>query len=194
MATLDVGPEYTPGEELVVGQGISVAFGLGELSATHGDRFTLDVVSETDSADALVALGLNSFFTGSGAADIGLREDLEFDPAGISTSFSGASGDNALLMQLLGLQHATVEGLGATFGQFHGDTIGDLGFDVASTQDSLESSASLLSGLNQLKQSVSGVNVDEELVDMVRFEQAFAAASQFINVVNQLQDDLLSIL
>jgi len=41
---------------------------------------------------------------------------------------------------------------------------------------------------------VSGVNVDEELVDMVKYEQAFQAASQFINVINDLQGELLNLL
>ena len=38
---------------------------------------------------------------------------------------------------------------------------------------------------------VMGVNVDEELVNMLSFEQAFSAAAQFIQVVNQMQEEVL---
>ncbi|MEM7307063.1 MAG: flagellar hook-associated protein FlgK [Planctomycetota bacterium] len=195
VASLDVGEGYTPDEKLSVGQGIEVSFGLGELSATHGDLFAVDVVDDSDTSDVLVALGVNSLFTGTGAADIALREDIETDPGLIATSLTGTSGDNRLLLDLLDLQNASVEGLGSvTLGQSYGDTIGEFGFELSSTLGALESNGALLASLDQLKQSVSGVNVDEELVDMVRFEQAFQAASQYISVVNGLQDDLLSIL
>jgi flagellar hook-associated protein FlgK len=41
---------------------------------------------------------------------------------------------------------------------------------------------------------VSGVNLDEELVNIIEYEQAFAAAAQFIQVVNQLNDEILSLI
>jgi flagellar hook-associated protein 1 FlgK len=47
--------------------------------------------------------------------------------------------------------------------------------------------------LNQRRESVSGVNVDEELVNMIEYEQAFGAAAQYIQVVNSLSETLLSI-
>ena len=195
VASLDVGPGYTPGTHLDVAEGITVSFGLGEFSATEGDMFALDVVADADTSDVLVALGLNSFFTGTGAADIGVRKDLEMDPSRIATSLGGSAGDNRVLMQMLGLQSHGAEGLGGeTFSQSYGNTIGEFGFEVSSTVSALESNELLQISLNQLKESVSGVNVDEELVDMVKFEQAFAAASQFINVVNELQGELLNLL
>jgi len=195
VASLNVGEGYVPGTELDLAQGITAKFGLGELSATNGDLLALEAVKDSDTSDVLVALGINSFFTGSGAADIALRADLEQDPTGLATSLTGATGDNGLLLSLLNLQSNDVESLGnATFGQYYGDVIGGFGFDVASTENALESNDSLMASLDQMKQSVSGVNVDEELVDMVKYEQAFQAASQFINVVNGLEDTLLSML
>jgi flagellar hook-associated protein 1 FlgK len=195
VASLDVGEGYVPGTEVEVAQGITAKFGLGEVSATEGDMFALEVITDSDTSDVLVALGVNSFFTGTGAADIALREDLEQDPSQIATSLTGASGDNQLLLAMLGLQNKEIGDLGkSTFGQYYGDTIGSFGFEVSSTANALDSNESLMSSLDQLKQSVSGVNVDEELVDMVKYEQAFAAASQYINVINELQGELLNLL
>jgi flagellar hook-associated protein 1 FlgK len=184
-----------PGTELELAQGITAAFGLGELSATQGDLFQLDAVTDSDTSDVLVALGLNSFFTGTGAADIALRSDLELDPARIATSLSGSSGDNQLLLKMLGLQNQKVGDLGGkTLGQYYGGLIGGFGFDMASTENALDANDALMNSLDQLQQSVSGVNLDEELVDMVKYEQAFQAASQFINVINELQGELLNLL
>jgi flagellar hook-associated protein 1 FlgK len=52
----------------------------------------------------------------------------------------------------------------------------------------------VMQSLEQRQAAVAGVNVDEELVDLVAYEQAFAAAAQYISVVNQLNEELLSIL
>ena len=48
VATLDVGQGYSPGDELELPDGVRVSFGAGELSATHGDVFELDVVVDGD--------------------------------------------------------------------------------------------------------------------------------------------------
>ncbi len=193
--TLEVGEGYVPGTALELAGGVTAAFGLGELSASEGDRFALQLVADSDTSDVLVALGLNSFFTGTGASDIALREDLQLDPTGISTSLSGASGDNQVLLELLGLKDAQVSGLGqGTFAQSYEKTIGAFGFETGAALTALESNESLRASLEQLQQSVSGVNVDEELVDMVRFEQAFAAAGQFISTVNELHDELMNLI
>lgn len=195
VGSLDVGEGYVPGTPLDVGDGVTAAFGLGELSASQGDLFALQLVADSDTSDVLVALGLNSFFTGTGASDIALRADLEVDPTGISTSLSGANGDNQVLLSLLGLKETSVAGLGqSTFSQSYEKTVGDFGFETAAALNAFESNESLKASLEQLQQSVSGVNVDEELVDLVRFEQAFAAAGQYISVVNGLQDELMNLI
>jgi flagellar hook-associated protein 1 FlgK len=48
-----------------------------------------------------------------------------------------------------------------------------------------------MEGLEARRQSISGVNVDEELIDFERYQQAYAAAARFLSVVNQVQDELM---
>lgn len=195
VATLDLGPDYAPGSEIAVAEGVTVSFGLGELSATHNDRFALDLVDDADTSDVLVALGLNSLFTGSSASDIALREDIAKDPTLVASGVSGAAGDNRALLDLLAVSSAPLEGLGgATLEGAYGAIVAGVGFDVAATNHALESSEAVLDSLQLRRDQVAGVNVDEELVDLIRYEQAFGAAVQFISTVNQLQDDLLNLI
>jgi flagellar hook-associated protein 1 FlgK len=195
VTTLDVGAGYVPGAELELRQGIRVRFGLGELSATHGDLLAFDAVADGDSSDVLVALGLNTLFSGSGASDIALREDLARDPAQLAVSLTGEDGDGGLLLELLELEKRAVGGLsGDTLGRFWGDLAGDVGFDAALTESALVSGAAVLESLEQRRAAVSGVSVDEELVDLVAYEQSFAAAAQYLSVVNQLGEELLGLL
>ena len=192
VAVLDVGEGYQPGSELSVTAGITATFAFGELSATDNDRFALQVVADSDTSDVLVALGLNGLVEGHSAATIGVREDILRDPSLISAAANGSEGDNRVLLGLLDLQSNKVSGLGGqSLGSFYGEIVGRIGFEVASTENALEVENVLIESLLTRRDQISGVNVDEELVNLIQFEQAFAAASQFIQVVNGLNDDIL---
>ena len=79
-------------------------------------------------------------------------------------------------------------------GRFWGDLAGDVGFEAALADSALAASDAVLQSLEQRRSSISGVNVDEELVDLVAYEQSFAAAAQYISVINELGDELLSLI
>ncbi|MFT5291484.1 MAG: flagellar hook-associated protein FlgK [Planctomycetota bacterium] len=195
VGTFDVGNGYEPGSELEIAGGIFVSFGLGELSATNRDSFQIDAVADSDTAGLLVGAGLNSLFTGTDALDIAVRSDLESDPGLLAASQTGADADTGLLLRLLDVEDAGVRDLGdESLGSYYGGLVGDLGFQTATTLSALESNELLISSLEQRRDQISGVNVDEELVDLVRYEQAFAAAAQFMQTVNQLGDELLNLL
>ena len=194
VATLDVGSDYVPGTELSVGEGVSVSFSFGHLSATDNDAFTLDVIADSDGTDVLVALGLGSLFTGHDAATIALRADIAADPSRIAASGTGAEGDNTILLELLAVRDSDASALGMTLGEYYGKLVGDVGSDIATAENASEVEAFLVSSLAAQRDQVSGVNLDEELVNMIEFEQAYGAAAQFIQVVNTLNDELLAIL
>ncbi len=195
VATLDIGDTYVPGTDLQVAQGVSVSFGLGDLSGTNNDAMSLDVISDADTSDALLAVGVGSFFTGTGASDIAVLDGIEADPELIASSLSGFDGDNQILLELLDLENIQIAELGsASLSEFYGEIVGQTGFDTASTVDALDANDALIQSLEQRQEQVSGVNVDEELVNLLEFEQSFQAASRFINVLNDLNDELLSLL
>ncbi len=194
VATLDVGADYTPGTELGLGNGLTVSFGYGDLSATQNDAFVEHVIADSDTSDVLVALGLNSLLTGSSASDIALRADIDADPAALAASATGAAGDNGILLGLISLQNRSLGELdGATLGAAYGDMVGNVGFDIGSAQNAWGVEQFLANSLATRREQVSGVNLDEEMVRMIQFEQAFGIASQFIQVVNDINDEILSL-
>ncbi|MCH2102499.1 MAG: flagellar hook-associated protein FlgK [Planctomycetes bacterium] len=195
VATLDVGEDYLPGSSLEVADGVSVSFGFGSLSATENDAFSVDLVADSDTSDVLVALGIGGLFTGSGAEDIGVSAELLADPSMLNASTSGMAGDAGAMLELLGLQHSGAEsaggkGLEAAFS----DIVTELGFEAQSAMSARDVEEYVVSSLDQRRAELSGVNVDEELVEMMRFEQSFAAASRYISVINDLNDSLLALI
>jgi flagellar hook-associated protein 1 FlgK len=157
--------------------------------------FSLDLVADSDTTDALVALGVNSIFVGNDATSIALRGDLEADPSLLATSLTGSAGDSSGILRLLNVEAEGLRELGdATLGQYYGDLVGGLGFQISSTLDAIVSNGALVNSLEARQQQIAGVNVDEEMVDLMQYEQAYAAAAQYISVINQINDELLAII
>jgi len=195
VATLDLGDSYQPGTMIEVGKGITASFGFGQLSASQNDQAQLELILDSDTSDVLAAFGLNSFFTGTSSLDIAIRQDLEEDPTLIAAGTTGSAGDNTTLLAMLSLQGSGVVGLGGeTLGDFYGDVVSDVGFEISTSSATRDVEEFLLQNLESRREQASGVNVDEELVDMVRFEQNFNAASRYIQVLNDLQQEIMSLI
>jgi flagellar hook-associated protein FlgK len=192
VATLDVGKGYSPGDKLAVAQGVSVSFGPGSLSAAAKHQFALDTLADSDTSDALVALGLNVLFKGSSAADIGVSAQLEADPDLLSAGLTGAAGDGDNLGRLLAIRGAPLAALsGQSLEDFQGYLVSEVGFAARSAQELALSQGSLLQFLDDQRQEISGVSIDEEMIDLVRFQQSFQAASRLITTMNEMTQTLI---
>lgn len=194
VTTLNVGDGYEPGKSLDLGNGIQVSFGAGELSATAGQAFALDALADSDTSDILVALGINAFFLGSGAADIEVNPDLLSNPDRLSAGIGRAEGDAGNLNRLLTLRGLDLDDLEAnTIEDFYADLVGDVGFRAAASTSDLTAQNQLMQQLEAERESLSGVNIDEETVDMLRFQQSYEAAARFIKVVQEMTDTLINL-
>ncbi len=195
VAELDVGPGYTPGDDLDVKDGVKVAFAFGDVSASGRDAFQLDVVADADTSDVLVALGLNSMFTGSTAQDIAVRHELMRDPGLFAASLTGAPGDGGNVLRLLEIESEGLDGLGAqSLDENLSGIVSGVALEIDAAQSAREAEQFLLDGLEARRDQVSGVNTDEELVRMIEQEQSYNAAAQYLRVVSELTTELMNIL
>ena len=153
------------------------------------------MLADSDTSDVLAALGVNSFLSGTDASDIALRPEIVQNAGNIASSMTGAEGDNTILTDLLSSQSLALDDLsGKSFGEYYGDIVGGVGFDIQVASSARDVDQFLYDSLNERRQSIAGVNVDEELVNMIQFQQAYSAAAQFIQVVNRINDDVLNLL
>jgi flagellar hook-associated protein FlgK len=192
---LDVGPGYTPGDELEIRDGVKIAFAFGDVSATARDAFQLDVVADSDTSDVLVALGMNSMFTGSTAQDLAVRDDLVRDPNLLAASISGAAGDGGNILRLLEVESQHVAALGhQSLDESLAGIVSGVALEIDAAASAQEAEQFLLDGLETRRDQVSGVNTDEELVRMIEQEQSYQAAAQYLRVVSELTSELMNIL
>lgn len=161
-----------------------------KLDAASGYSFTF----ADDSTYALAALGLNTFFAGSDASDITLAAGVADAPQRLAASTSGLIGDGSNAGKLSAVLEATVTGLGgATMGDFYNASVGTHAVASAAANNALQATDAILSSLEAQRESVSGVNLDEEAIRMVTYQRAFEGAARYVNTVNEMLQTLLSI-
>jgi flagellar hook-associated protein 1 FlgK len=189
LANLDVGSSYT-GDVLQISAGVSVSFGGGNIAVNN--TLTFDVVSDPDTTNVLTALGLNTFFSGKDASSIDVTQYIKDDVSRIAAASSSSPGDNTNALRLAALQDSTSTN-NTTFSEYLHGVVAELGIDVQQKESEKESFSSLLFNLENQRQEISGVSVEEEMINIIRFQQAFQASARYVSVISELSDILLSL-
>ncbi|MCF6149378.1 MAG: flagellar hook-associated protein FlgK [Candidatus Kuenenia sp.] len=189
VATLDVGSGYTAGNALEVANGVSVSFSSGTINT--GDTFFIDVINDSDKTDLLAALGMNTFFSGKDASDIDVEDKIQDDVTLIATS-TGETGNNTNALRLSALQNDNSAVESTTLSDYLHQIASALGEEANNAYKSEEKYTALETSLQNRREEVSGVNIDEELVTMIRFQQAYQASAKYISTVDKLVSALLN--
>jgi flagellar hook-associated protein 1 len=147
-----------------------------------------------DTSGVLAALGLNTFFTGSTADDLGVNAVLQNDPTYFAAS-SGGIGDDTdnakALAQFLDRPLAAQNG--ASLAVMYDQMIGNVTQGSSQSQASAVGADTYESTLRGQKSSISGVNLDEEAVNMIQYQRAYQAAARYISVITDLLDILVKL-
>lgn len=172
----------------------------GALSTLQGDIDTLasQLISEVNAVHT-GGYGLQgttgaSFFTGTNAATIQVNSALTADPSKIQASaVAGASGDNQIMVQLAQLAQKKVPALGnETFSQSYGRTVANLGQSLSSINGQIDNQTTVQEMLTRQRDSVSGVSLDEEMTDLIRYQKAFEASARLVSMVDEMLDTVLN--
>ena len=192
LGSVNVGQGYAPGSDVAGPLGVNVKLSAGTVNA--GDSFSVNVTANPDSANILTALGLNTFFVGSNASDLQVNPDLLNNQAQLATSTTGEPGDSSNLAKMAALGNQLVLGNGSqSLVQYLEGVIGNVGTQVSNLQTTQTAQQALGQQLNNQLQSISGVDSNEALTQLVHYQQAYQMSAKFISVVSQTFSDLLNI-
>lgn len=166
----------------------------GTLNIQAAAGYTFEFAEDT--SGVLAVLGVNTYFTGTSAADIGVRQALMDNPQLLAhgTSVNGEFTDNGAALGMLGVRDLPVAALG-------GRSVTDAWLDTASTvgarADSARNKSSAATLVRQSLEaqaaSVSGVSIDEESINLLNYQRQYQGAARFISVIDQLTQELLAI-
>jgi flagellar hook-associated protein 1 FlgK len=79
-----------------------------------------------------------------------------------------------------------------SFDDYFADSVGRIGLLGEQSGRALETQNLIMKQLEEMRQSVSGVNTDEELSNMLKYQHGYAAAARFITTVNAMFDTLIN--
>jgi flagellar hook-associated protein 1 FlgK len=135
-----------------------------------------------------------TFLVGTSASTIALDPLMASNPEKIAASnLLGTVGNSANALAIADLQKmASVALGGATIEQYYGNMVSVLGSDVNRAEGLASSNALLNSHIESQRQSVSGVNLDEEITNMNSSQHAYQAASRVISTIDEMLDVLIN--
>jgi len=135
-----------------------------------------------------------NFFNGNDAGSITVNQALVDNPALIQASDTGnAVGNNSVALQLAQLASTTQGGLNnETFSDAYSQTVAGLGNALQTANDQVTNQTAVSSMLQAQRDSVSGVNVDEEMTNLMTFQRGYEASAQLVTTINQMMADILA--
>jgi len=135
------------------------------------------------------------FFTGTNASDIQVNGTLLNDPSLVQASADAAAvGNNQIALQIAQLAHKTHPSLsGQTFGQNYGQIVAGLGQNLNVVNDSLANQKIVETMIRRQRDSISGVSLDEEMTDLLRFQRAYQASAKLISTVDEMLEIVMSL-
>ncbi len=130
----------------------------------------------------------NTFFTGTDAGSIGVNSALTNNASLLQISASATNGgDTSLAGQIAALATTTQSTLGnQTIGNSYAATVANLGSALQTANNQVTNQAAVSSMLSTQLGSISGVNIDEEMTNMMTFQRAYQASAQVVTTINTL--------
>ncbi|MBL9084037.1 MAG: flagellar hook-associated protein FlgK [Planctomycetales bacterium] len=144
-----------------------------------------------DTSGVLAALGINTFFSGTDAASLGVNSVVASDPAKFAASRSGIDGDTQNAVQLAQFADRLLDSAnGRSITMVYSQMVSEVTQGAAVAKSVATGFRTFETTLKGQQLAVSGVNLDEEAVSMMSYQRAYQASARFISTI----DDLLRML
>ncbi len=158
-----------------------------------------------ETADAVAALQTGDRAAGFAVAPLShpggwieINKAIISDPLTIAAGFgengrpaNPGDGSAALAIASLRNRHLMV-GKFTSFDQYFSSTVADIGLKGEQSETALETQNLVMKELDDLRQSISGVNLDEELAQMIKFQHGYSAAARFISQMSDMLDTIIN--
>ncbi|MEE2906937.1 MAG: flagellar hook-associated protein FlgK [Planctomycetota bacterium] len=180
----------------------AISMGVDEnvvVSVTNDGRLQIESTGESeivfseDSSGLLAALEINTFFSGSSAGDITVSALMQADANLVAAANDLVEGSAGTALAIAGLRELTVDSLGGqSLTAFWSGEVGALAVRTSTATGTYGAAAMVRDGLSAQVQSVSGVSMDEESINLLTFERQYQAAARYLEVLDETIQTLLS--
>jgi len=135
----------------------------------------------------------SDFFSGSTAGDIALNISATSEVA--AAGGSGLMGDNSNALAVAQIQNKlTMSGGTTTFNSYFSSMVSQVGLDVLSNKNTVAQNDAFTKQLSTLRESNSGVSLDEELTNLVKYQRSYQASAKLITTATEMMDMVIALI
>lgn len=164
----------------------------GRLNLAAGEGRTLSFSDDT--AGVLAGLGVNTYFTGRDATDIGINDVLLKSSAylAVGTDYIEGSNGTALLVSELGdVSQSSLEG--ESIHNFWRNHVESIAISSEATRVKATATAAVRENLSAQLSAATEVSMDEEAINLVNYQQQYEAAARFVSTINDMMQVLMNL-
>jgi len=198
IASLNIGQGYQGGTEILLENGIKVSLSANGVSPGYlndGDEFTINALANSDTSGFLAAVGMNSFFAGNDASTITLADDIVRSASRIAVSRSVEQSDNANAVAIAQLGDTASSALGGfSTKEYYRNMTVSVGNSISFTQMQYDNAQGIKKSLESQRDEVSGVDVNDQAMQMMVYERLFQAMSKYLNTISDSLKTLITII
>lgn len=154
----------------------------------HIDGMEIVITGPVTSADRFTVSPLTDVIKNF---EVAITDQQKIAAASSNTALPGDNSNALLIAQLS--QNAIANLGGATLFSYYGGLVSTIGSMSRAASDSLTFDGNLLSELNNRRESLSGVSLDEEAANLIRFQRSFQAGAKMIQITDELLQTLLNL-
>ena len=179
--------------------------GYSGILAAQGEQGAFDY-NQPDAVNALVGVGTQAPKTAQFAVSpvenpstyVQINESITNDVMNVATAFADHSetalnGDGRAAVEIAAIRNTKVMiGHERTFDDYFADSVTHVGLMGEQAETNLLSQNAVMDDLRSLRDSISGVNIDEELADIMKFQHGYNAAAKFVTVIDSMLDTVIN--
>jgi flagellar hook-associated protein 1 FlgK len=163
----------------------------GKLSLSTTDSNT-EFAFGADTSGTLAALGINTFFTGSNADTFAVNSTVAQDPTKFAASSTGVGVDTTNAQTLANfLTQPLATQNGSTIQDLYNNMATDVTQSSANATASANAADSVQSTFSNQETATSGVNIDDEVVNMLQYQESYQASARYIATLENLLNTLV---
>ena len=181
----------------------------GELGATvalrdtiiPGYRTQVDTLAKSvaDTVNAVHTTAFNlagatgqNFFTPPAAVS-GAAAGLSLAAGLTSATLATLPGDNSKALAIARLINDTTTTAGTTYNSYYTNLVSTIGLDVKAAKNTVAQDEAFTNQLSSLRESNSGVSLDEELTNLVKYQRSYQASAKLITTATEMMDTVIAL-
>ncbi|MCM3567021.1 flagellar hook-associated protein FlgK [Neobacillus mesonae] len=169
-----------------------------QVNQVHKEGFYIKNNNGTIEMDSAANI---SFFSGTNAKDLAVSSDIlgsldliaaAKEEAGSNSSSSGNGQNAQAIANIKSDGNVSFNGTTSTLSDYYRNIIGQVGIDSQEAQRMQSNSEVIINQVENRRQSISGVSLDEEMANMIKYQQAYNAAARMVTTMDQCLDKVIN--